>query len=63
MKRIRGRKMSWDPRSILYLSQLPLQVKGYMRGQQLYEYLGESKCYSCPNLVDELEGDGNFKIS
>ena len=63
MKRFRGRKMSWDPRSILYLSQLPLHVKGYMKGQQLYEYLGESKCYSCPNLVDELEGERKFKRS
>ena len=60
MKRFKGRKMSWDPRSILYLSQLPLHVKGYMKGQQVYDYLGESKSYSCPNLVDELEGERKF---
>ena len=58
MKRLRLRKMSWDPRSILYLSQFPLQVNSYMKGEQCYENLGENKCFSCPDLLDAIEKEG-----
>ena len=58
MNRFRGRKMSWDPRSLLLLSQLPLQADCYITGKQTYgsyEYLGDtspSLSCSCPNLLE-----------
>ena len=55
MKRVRLRKMSWDPRSFLYLSQLPLHVKfDYMTGKQGYKHLGETKSISCPDHLDKI---------
>ena len=60
MKRLKLRKMSWDPRSILYLSQFPLHVNCYLKGRPRYENLGENKCYSCPDLLDIGEGQGKY---
>ena len=58
MKRVRLRKMSWDPRSFLYLSQLPLHVKfDYMTGKQGYKHLGETKSISCPDHLDKISDD------
>ena len=51
-RRLKFRKMSWDPRSMLYVSQFPRQVHCYLKGQPIYENLGEYKCYSCPDLTD-----------
>ena len=60
MKRFRLRKMSWDPRSILYLTQLPLRVDSYVKGEQPYERfkLKESACYSCPDLLEAIDEEG-----
>ena len=60
MKRFRLRKMSWDPRSILYLTQLPLHVNSYVKGEQPYESFvtKENACYSCPDLLAAIDEEG-----
>ena len=69
MKRFRLRKMSWDPRSILYLTQLPLHVNSYVKGEQPYESFGskESAYYSCPDLLEAIDEEGkqirNIKLA
>ena len=52
--------MSWDPRSILYLTQLPLQVNSYVKGEQPYESFvnKENACYSCPDLLAAIDEEG-----
>ena len=56
--------MSWDPRSILYLTQLPLRVDSYVKGEQPYERfkLKESACYSCPDLLEAIDEEGIEKL-
>ena len=56
--------MSWDPRSVLYLTQLPLHVNSLVKGEQPYESFAskEHTCYSCPDLLEAIDEEGKYGI-
>ena len=62
MKKLKFGKGSWDPRSIMLLSQLPLHVNCLKSEPPLNKTLKDYKCYSCPDLLDIGDGQGMYKI-